>query len=77
MRVQRAIDGKQCRFSDQADDWVGNTVAKVLGLDARKEQARIKKMIRAWINARALVKTMVKINSRYTPIVEVGELSGE
>ena len=77
LRVQRAIDGKQCRFSDQADDWVGNTVAKVLGLDARKEQARIKKMIRAWINARALVKTRVKINSRDTPIVEVGELAGE
>jgi hypothetical protein len=33
--IQRLVDAATCRDSDQATDWVGNTIAKVLKLDPK------------------------------------------
>lgn len=33
--IQRLVDAATCRDSDQANDWVGNTIAKVLKLDPK------------------------------------------
>lgn len=72
LRVQRAIDGRECRFSDQAGGWVENTIAAVLGFDARKDKARIKKMLLDWISTGALLKTSAAIDGRERPVVIVG-----
>ncbi|SFF17081.1 plasmid and phage replicative helicase [Sulfitobacter brevis] len=79
MAVQHAIDGKQPRYSDQAgNDWAGVIVAEELGLDARKDKRRIKKMIEAWLHSGAFRKTQVSDDSRRPrPCLEVGEWATE
>jgi hypothetical protein len=74
LSVQRALDGKQLRYSDQADDWAGVTVAEVLDLDAKADRKRIRKMIETWLKTGALVKGR-KIGPirKPVPTVEVGE----
>jgi hypothetical protein len=75
LAVQRAIEGKSLRYSDRSGDkWAGLVVADVLGLDADQDRKRIKKMIETWLGSKALVKVMVKDESRHErPFVEVGE----
>jgi hypothetical protein len=75
LSVQRALDGKGRRYSDQAgDDWAGVTVAEVLSMDATADRKRIKKMIEAWLKSGALVKAE-KIGPirKPVPTLEVGE----
>jgi len=77
--VQRAIDGKGLRYSDQSSDgWVGETVAEVLDLDATTDRRRIKKMIETWLRTGALVKGE-KPGPQRKPVVtvEVGEWASE
>lgn len=73
--IQRALDGKARRYSDQAgEDWAGETVAEVLGLNATADRKRIKKMIEAWLNSGALKKVMIQDAKRTPrPCLEVGE----
>ncbi len=74
LSVQRALDGKQLRYSDQTDDWAGVTVAEVLGLDATADRRRIKKMIETWLKTGALVKGhKIGPNRKPVPTVEVGK----
>jgi hypothetical protein len=78
LAVQNAIhDSPTCpRYSDQASGWVGDIVARVLGLDAGEasERKRIKRMIEVWLRSGALVKVTQKDEGRQPrPCVEVGE----
>jgi hypothetical protein len=72
-KVQLAIDAADWGESVQAKDWAGNAVATTLGMDAEKDKHRIKAMLRAWVENRAL-----KIDRRRTdkgrekPFVIVG-----
>lgn len=79
LAVQRALDGKGRRYSDQAgDDWAGLTVADVLGLDATADRKRIKKMIEAWLKSGALMKGQKTGPIRKpVPTVEVGQWATE
>lgn len=75
LAVQRALDGKQARYSDQAgDQWAGLIVAEVLGLDAEQNKTRIKRMIEDWLRSKALRKGSAQGPQRKpVPTVEVGE----
>lgn len=54
--VQKAIDElEDPRENAQAANWVGYTVAKVLGLDPEKDKTRIKQLIKVWIASGVLV----------------------
>lgn len=75
LSVQRALDGKGLRYSDQAgDDWAGNAVADVLGLSPVEHRKRIKKLIEEWLRSGALRKGQ-KLGPirKPVPTVEVGE----
>ena len=75
LSVQKAIDGKHPRCSDQAGDkWAGFIVAEVLGLDPQIDRKRIKSIIGAWLASGALVKVKIKdANRQERPCLEVGE----
>lgn len=75
LSVQRALDGKQLRYSDQAGDaWAGVAVAEVLRLDATADRRRIKKMIETWIKSGALKKVKIPDAKRMDrPCLEVGK----
>lgn len=75
LNVQRALDGKAMRYSDQAgNEWAGVTIAEVLGLDATKDRKRIKQMIEEWLKSGALRKGQKSGPIRKpVPTVEVGE----
>lgn len=77
--VQRALDGKARRYSDQAgENWAGVIVAEVLGLDATADRKRIKKMIEAWLKSGALRKIMIPDAKRMDrPCLEVGEWANQ
>ena len=79
LALQRALDGKGRRYSDQAgDDWAGVTVAEVLGLDATADRKRIKKMIEAWLKSGALKKVKLPDAKRMErPCLEVGEWANQ
>ena len=79
LSVQRALDGKGRRYSDQAgDDWAGVTVAETLGLDATADRKRIKKMIEAWLKSGALKKVKIPDAKRTErPCLGVGEWASE
>lgn len=78
LAVQRALDGKGLRYSDQVEDWAGNAVADVLGLDPFTDRRRIKRMIETWLGSGALVKGQKQGPIRKpVPTVEVGEWANE
>ena len=56
LRVQQAIGGKNYRVNSQAGDWVGKAVAEVLGfdLDRNSDLARVKSLLKTWIDEGAL-----------------------
>ena len=73
--VQVAVDGKQLRENVQAVDWVGHTIAQVLGLnsDAKADKSKIKTLIRTWIANGALrLERTTDANGKSRPIVVVG-----
>jgi hypothetical protein len=75
LRVQEAVAEGSWKFSDQAKGWVGEAVAKALGLDVDADAARIKKLLREWIANGLLVKVerMCPSARRLKPFVEPGE----
>ncbi|CAK0750267.1 regulatory protein RepA [Azospirillaceae bacterium] len=76
LAVQKAVDGKGYRASDQANDWVGHAVARVLSLDLDKksDKKRIKALLKIWIKSGALVVTEALDDTRRKrPVVEVGQ----
>ncbi len=80
LRVQKALEGKQARLSEQAKEgvWAGVMVAEVLGLDIVTHRKRIKKLIDTWIKSNALRKVEVEgPQRRKVPTVEVGDWATE
>lgn len=79
LAVQKAMDGKGLRYSDQAgDNWAGVTVADVLALDASADRRRIKKMIESWLKSGALRKVeLLDAKRMKRPCLEVGEWANE
>ncbi|MEG3663073.1 AAA family ATPase [Celeribacter halophilus] len=79
LAVQKAVDGKNPRYSDQAGEgWAGCIVADVLGLDVIADRKRIKRIIETWIKNGALVKVKVKCDDRKErPCLAVGEWASE
>ncbi|MEV8468635.1 AAA family ATPase [Fluviibacterium sp. DFM31] len=79
LAVQRALDGKCRRYSDQTGgDWAGVVVADVLHLDATADRKRIKKMIEAWLKSGALTKVKIPDAKRMErPCLEVGEWANQ
>lgn len=79
LAVQHAIDGKHPRYSDQVKEgWAGDVVAETLGLDAKSDRKRIKRIIETWMSNGALVKGE-KPGPQRKPVVtlEVGEWATE
>jgi hypothetical protein len=75
---RRCEDGNPPRFSDKAQDWVGQLAADVLGLDPDEDRPRIKKLVASWIKSGALRRAEGLDEKRMKrPIVEVGEWATE
>jgi hypothetical protein len=74
--VQYAVDGKELRQNVQANDWVGHTIAEVLGLDSqsKRDKNTIKALLKTWIDKGALtVAKGCDGKARSRPIIEVGQ----
>lgn len=67
--------GTPPRFSDQAGaDWIGAVVADVCGLDVDEDKARIKTVLKSWLDTGALVKGEFEDHHRKKrPVIFVGE----
>ncbi|MCD2324984.1 helicase RepA family protein [Sphingomonas sp. IC-56] len=76
LRAQRAISAGSYRENQQATDWVGQPVGDVLGIDADSKpgKARLRQIIRTWIDNGALIVVDGK-DERRKPVkfVQVGE----
>ncbi|WP_439524658.1 AAA family ATPase [Marivita sp.] len=79
MAVQHAIDGKGLRYSDQVKEgWAGDVMAEILGLDAKSDRKRIKRIIETWLSNGALVKGEKPGAQRKRVVtLEVGEWATE
>ena len=75
LKVQKAIDGRDCRYSDQAGkQWIGIVIAETLSLKLPKDKQRIKRIIEVWLQSGALEKVSKKLdNGKNGPVLEVGE----
>lgn len=47
--VQRAVSEGKYRESNQANDWVGNIIATVLGMDPEESKRRLGSIIKQWV----------------------------
>ena len=78
-RVQQAVgeaaEGEPARANPQAKQWVGHIVAEVLGLDPEEDKARIKSLVKTWIDTDVLRVEHLpdKRQGREVPCVVVGE----
>jgi hypothetical protein len=78
-RVQQAVgeaaEGEPARANPQAKQWVGHIVAEVLGLDPEEDKARIKSLVKTWIDTDVLRVEHLpdKRQGRDVPCVVVGE----
>lgn len=82
--VQRGVhhrqeSGNPWRVSDQAGaDWIGALVAEICGLDTDQDKAKIKTLIKGWMDSGSLVKGEFEDSHRKKrPVVEVGEWAFE
>lgn len=76
--ARRCDNGTPPRFSDQTEDWIGNLIAEILGIDSEEDRPRIKKILAAWMRSGALVKAQfIDEKRRKRPCVEVGEWAVE
>ena len=74
--VQKLIHGKQYRKDVRSENWIGNAIADVIGADLSddNEQAKVKFMLKTWLESGVLVAKQVVTDSRNKAwIVEVGE----
>ena len=64
LEVQRALAGQQKRKDVRADDWAGDTIATVFGLDAsnKSHRAKINKWIAHWLKVGVLTEATIKDN---------------
>lgn len=71
--------GTPPRFSDQAGgDWIGAVVADVCGLDVDQDKARIKAILKSWMDSGSLVKgEWIDAKRMKRPVIEVGEWAFE
>ena len=73
--VPDRIDGGVWRENAQADEWVGNAVAEVMGLDLNDKSAKqkVKGLLAAWLKSGVLVRSTAKDEKRRDrPVIEVG-----
>jgi hypothetical protein len=76
LRVQKAIAGGEWRQSQTAKGWAGSAVAEVLGIDLTDQaaKARVKSLLRTWIENKALKVVHRQDESRHDrPFVEVDQ----
>ncbi len=75
--VQRAVAQGTHWESVQADGWVGETIADVLGMDTAEpaQLAKLKAMIKGWINGGVLKKARItdEVTRKKRPAIVVGE----
>lgn len=71
--VQQELAASDWRENAQANDWVGYLVARVAGLSAETDKARIKAIIQIWKRNGALAVERRIVNGRETPFVIVGK----
>jgi len=72
--VQKAIDGKNYRRSPQSPEWIGNTIATILDLDAEVDRKRITTMVNVWIKSGALKEAKITDKrNNVRPVIEGGE----
>lgn len=74
-RVQEAIAAGDYRESIQSPDWAGRAVAAALALDAddAKDKARIKALLRGWLETEALLRVEAKDKKgNLRPFIRVG-----
>jgi hypothetical protein len=75
-KVQDRIAGGEWAQNVQANDWAGYAVAEVLGLDLadKAARARVKSMLKAWIESKALKVERVHSSrdGREKPMIVVG-----
>jgi len=73
--VQMLVSQGNYRSDAQAHDWCGNAVAQVLGLNAERDKARIKRLLKTWIaNGVLVVETRKEPKtSKQKSYVAVGE----
>ncbi len=71
--------GTPPRVSDQSGaDWIGVLVADICALDPDTDKAKIKALIKGWIDSGSLVKGEFEDQHRKKrPVVEVGEWAFE
>jgi hypothetical protein len=75
-RVQKAIAGGEWRQSPTAKGWAGSAVADVLGLDLTDHaaKAKVKSLLRTWIENKALKVVQRPDESRHErPFIEVDQ----
>lgn len=82
--VQREVHrrheaGTPPRFSDQSGaDWIGAVVADICGLDVDQDKARVKAILKSWMDSGSLVKgEWIDPSRRPRPVIEVGEWAFE
>jgi AAA domain len=77
--VQQAIRQQPCRAHDSQPDWVGNVIARTLnieltGKDGKSGLARVKQIIKTWLQEGLLVKVDRKDDhGDLRPYIEVGK----
>jgi hypothetical protein len=73
--VGEAAETEPARANVQAKNWVGVIVAEVLGMDVEEDKARIKSLVKTWIDTDVLRVEQLpdKRQSRDVPCVVVGE----
>lgn len=74
----KTLPQEKCRTSIQSPDWIGNSLAKVLELDTKKDKAKIKNMINQWVSAQFWKEIKIKgNNSKQMPVYAPGEKMGD
>lgn len=69
---QQGLACNDWRDNPQAKNWVGHLVAKVTGLSASADKARIKAILKSWRNNNVYVVERRRENGRDIPFVVVG-----
>ena len=78
--AQQAVAAGRWRENFQARDWVGKPIAEALGLDLGKpaDKAKVKRLLRAWIDKGAfIVVTGKDEKAKDRPYIEVGTSAAE
>lgn len=63
-----------CRYSPQTSAWIGNLIGEILSIDSKEGRAKLSAIIKAWVDAKVLVKSVVKGTDRKDrPVYRLGK----